>query len=348
MAVNSSNISEKGVLHFSPQRGEKLMAVQDADWVRDLYAYDAESGVLTWRRPPRRAGRNAAVAGSPAGKHNKRANTLTLRVGGKDYPATHVIWLYVHGQWPDRQVHYLDAALPLPEKNRLSNLRLVGVAGDVLIEEIRGALAYDPATGEFRWRVTRRGVKAGAVAGTVKTINGHLFRYIRINGVEHSAGRLAWLLHYGEWPKARLEFKDGDGSNCRIGNLVESRFSHGTRQDDPLTAEEREGRRRETYQRHDLKRDYGISVDDYAKMLAAQNGVCALCSEPETGILRGRLRRLAVDHDHKTGVVRELLCQKCNSMVENARERPDLLRAAAAYLERHALPDNVLPLKGGK
>ncbi|MCX5537705.1 endonuclease VII domain-containing protein [Streptomyces sp. NBC_00006] len=52
---------------------------------------------------------------------------------------------------------------------------------------------------------------------------------------------------------------------------------------------------------------YGLTEDEYGAMLEEQGGVCAMCRETcSTG------RQLAVDHDHVTGVVRGLLCQKCN------------------------------------
>lgn len=55
---------------------------------------------------------------------------------------------------------------------------------------------------------------------------------------------------------------------------------------------------------------YGLTEADYAAMLEAQGGVCAICRQ---GCSTGKL--LAVDHDHETGIVRGLLCQRCNRMV---------------------------------
>ena len=52
-------------------------------------------------------------------------------------------------------------------------------------------------------------------------------------------------------------------------------------------------------------REYGLSVTGYQKLLAQQNGVCAICREPD--------RDLCVDHDHRTGRVRSLLCNGRNS-----------------------------------
>ncbi len=56
-----------------------------------------------------------------------------------------------------------------------------------------------------------------------------------------------------------------------------------------------------------LRRKYGITMDQYAQMLAAQGGGCAICHAPPP-----TTRSLAVDHCHATGVVRALLCGTCN------------------------------------
>lgn len=72
-------------------------------------------------------------------------------------------------------------------------------------------------------------------------------------------------------------------------------------------------------------RKYGISFDEYVRRGSAQGGLCGICS---------RKRRLVVDHDHKTGVVRGLLCSGCNSGLGMMADAPAVLRAAAAYIER--------------
>jgi hypothetical protein len=63
-----------------------------------------------------------------------------------------------------------------------------------------------------------------------------------------------------------------------------------------------------------LKRNYGITIEEYEKMLFSQDGKCSLCGEePKTKDHRyGKARSLAVDHCHKSGKVRRLLCTKCN------------------------------------
>lgn len=75
-------------------------------------------------------------------------------------------------------------------------------------------------------------------------------------------------------------------------------------------------------------RQYGIDVEDWARLYNAQAGVCLGCCE--------RLefdRSTHVDHDHQTGIVRGLLCHGCNLSVGGAKDNPATLRRLALYLE---------------
>jgi recombination endonuclease VII len=83
-------------------------------------------------------------------------------------------------------------------------------------------------------------------------------------------------------------------------------------------------------------RKYGLTLESYEAMHVAQGGVCAICGKPETGTREGRIKRLSVDHSRQTGRVRELLCCRCNQAIGLMREDPTVLRAAAAYIDRHA------------
>jgi hypothetical protein len=76
-----------------------------------------------------------------------------------------------------------------------------------------------------------------------------------------------------------------------------------------------------------LRRKYGISMEEYDRILFAQKEKCAICRRrPE------KERRLAVDHDHATGKVRGLLCGKCNMGLGYFDDTAERLDAAAAYL----------------
>jgi hypothetical protein len=79
------------------------------------------------------------------------------------------------------------------------------------------------------------------------------------------------------------------------------------------------------------KKQFGLTAMRYSEMLAEQDGKCAICGyQPAPD-----KRALAIDHDHKTGKVRSLLCGPCNRGIGQFRERADLLILAAEYLESH-------------
>lgn len=84
-----------------------------------------------------------------------------------------------------------------------------------------------------------------------------------------------------------------------------------------------------------LKKYYGLTLEEYEKKLIAQNGLCAICQQPETTVLKKSLIRLAVDHSHKTGKVRDLLCANCNAALGFLNEDILKFQAAIAYLRKH-------------
>jgi Recombination endonuclease VII len=80
-----------------------------------------------------------------------------------------------------------------------------------------------------------------------------------------------------------------------------------------------------------LRNKFGLTPDEYDRILETQGGVCALCESPPTpGI------SLHVDHDHGTGEIRGLLCVRCNNALGLFREDPDLLKRAARYITADA------------
>lgn len=82
-----------------------------------------------------------------------------------------------------------------------------------------------------------------------------------------------------------------------------------------------------------LKREYGLTFEDYTRMLEAQGGVCAICKGPPSGRWKHRFH---IDHDHKTDRVRGLLCFHCNAMLGNARDQASILSAAVTYLRERS------------
>jgi hypothetical protein len=85
-------------------------------------------------------------------------------------------------------------------------------------------------------------------------------------------------------------------------------------------------------------RTFGICNAKYDEMLTAQHGKCAIC---ESVLNSSRYTKLAVDHDHKTGKVRGLLCMNCNTGLGLFKDSPIRIQNAIAYLERSGSKDIV-------
>lgn len=70
----------------------------------------------------------------------------------------------------------------------------------------------------------------------------------------------------------------------------------------------------------------GLLPDEYSAALRRAKGHCFICKK--------KVSRLAVDHDHSNGTVREALCCHCNHMLGSAKDNPEILLAGARYLKR--------------
>lgn len=80
---------------------------------------------------------------------------------------------------------------------------------------------------------------------------------------------------------------------------------------------------------------YGISLENYTKLSDMQLGLCAICRKPEEGTIKGILKKLAVDHCHKTKKVRGLLCNNCNMALGLFKDDENLLLSAVLYLRKN-------------
>jgi hypothetical protein len=97
-----------------------------------------------------------------------------------------------------------------------------------------------------------------------------------------------------------------------------------------------------------LRLGYGLSLEDYKKMKEEQQDLCKICKQPNRD---KDISRLSVDHDHKTGKVRGLLCRRCNTALGLLDDRIDLFKEAILYLERASVPppapnaDSLVPVE---
>lgn len=75
-----------------------------------------------------------------------------------------------------------------------------------------------------------------------------------------------------------------------------------------------------------IKHKYGLTKDQYLKLWNDQKGLCAICTKS--------MSKPYVDHDHKTGKVRQLFCNHCNVMIAQSREDIAVMKKGIDYLER--------------
>lgn len=79
-----------------------------------------------------------------------------------------------------------------------------------------------------------------------------------------------------------------------------------------------------------LRKLYGITIKQYNELYDKQNGKCAICSKQASELAKG----LAVDHDHKTGKIRGLLCGYCNTAIGSFKENIETMKAAIDYINK--------------
>lgn len=86
-----------------------------------------------------------------------------------------------------------------------------------------------------------------------------------------------------------------------------------------------------------LLRDYGITIDEFEIKLEQQDFKCAICGENEKMVnaTTKKINRLSIDHCHKTGDIRGLLCSNCNRGIGFFKDSQELLLKAIEYLKKH-------------
>lgn len=117
--------------------------------------------------------------------------------------------------------------------------------------------------------------------------------------------------------------KDGKWSRCKPCDSI-ARVKWAT--DNPE-------RHKYSLRNRALKKKYGITIEDYDKMKEDQQGCCAICNSDETNTAYNT-NTFCVDHDHKTGEVRGLLCDSCNRGLGFLQDDPDILLNAVDYLRK--------------
>ena len=99
------------------------------------------------------------------------------------------------------------------------------------------------------------------------------------------------------------------------------------------------GKYRDGYSHQAFKRFYGSSLHEYKKLLEDQNYTCAICNTAHT-----EEDKLCMDHNHKTGDIRGLLCQNCNKGLGYLKDDIKLIDKAKEYLSKEPIKRDFLSL----
>lgn len=89
-----------------------------------------------------------------------------------------------------------------------------------------------------------------------------------------------------------------------------------------------------------IHRKFNITLEEFENMYFQQNGVCKICRMPEDVYCDGKVKDLSIDHCHKTGKIRGLLCQRCNFALGNFRDDIGIILSALEYLKEFINDDD--------
>ena len=154
------------------------------------------------------------------------------------------------------------------------------------------------------------------------TIGNQHTRKLFFDGVSKECLKCKAIKNLSEFHKDKNKY--GSAYYCKICATANSRKHYNRRiKEDP---EYKESKRNSW-----LRKTYGITLKEYKDKLANQNHMCAIC---QVALLdNGTWTHL--DHNHKTGELRDFLCTNCNRGLGHFQDNPDLLLKAVDYLKKH-------------
>ena len=100
-----------------------------------------------------------------------------------------------------------------------------------------------------------------------------------------------------------------------------------------LTKEKRKLNREKTLRKYNIKKWYGITESEYDNLIESQDNKCAICKSEDNK--RKNSKYFFIDHNHDTGKIRGLLCDKCNKLLGSAFDNTEILKKAIKYLSEY-------------
>jgi Recombination endonuclease VII/AP2 domain len=356
------------VIAFRPHDVEMEMArsyvrrteTLSVDRIRQLWDYDAETGVLKWKV----AFRGIAV-GTPAATTRNGGRAVVFQQ--RTYQVTRIVWAHFYGVHPSAHV--------VPKNGDKLDMRIANLKEQSRSETIYGSKKRSTNKSGYVGvsRNSRVGKWVASLTRDYRRVHLGFFdtpeeaatavEKARTEGLPADTGshlpykpketaRKRWISYeVASSSPSLLGFESFEAIIAETGEQPDSRYVI-TRRDlrhklGPGNVEWRlpwpKGGERRRYH-HAVA---NIDTSQFEREVAAQDGVCAICHQAERPLPNGRPKALAADHDHATEKQRGALCMVCNSVLGLFEEDADRFRAAADYIEnwrvRHAA--EVLPFR---
>lgn len=338
--------------------------------------FDPATGIFVWKV----ARSNRVKPGSRAGVVHQPSGGRYIAIDGEKFMAHRLAWFYVNRNWPKHDVRPVDGNYDNCAIENLRDIPRIHGAHEraKTSANTSGYLGVSPSTpGKWQAAITwnYKQISLGANFDTTEkasaeyNLAAEAFKMTKSDADVAAVlarfnlrrrQRAAWdnLVTQGiaigwasfddfavdvtDVPKARYAIAPIDATKQIGPENYKWATGHGVATSDRVAYNRatREANR-DHYRGKDFQKNYGIDFAEYQRMLVAQKGVCAICDQPETKVEKGSIRLLSVDHDHKTGAVRGLLCANCNLAIGYACDDPTILQKAIGYLRKHD-PDNVV------